>query len=232
MNKEPAAVLPKVRKCTAKHFGFRVALVVLGYDGRDLKVLLEKRVKPRSWSLPYRVPALEQSLDDAVHGLRNQMIAELKSSVEQIHTFGPARFKKRRWITTVYSTIIHVKSEGENPSSREWLSIERRPMLTRLEDQIIDKSLEALRKKVRYEPVGFYMLPPEFTLQQLQRMYELLLGQPISKQSFRKKMWESEILIPLEETITEKGRSQPKGLYRFNKKKYFQLKRSGFFLDL
>jgi 8-oxo-dGTP diphosphatase len=63
-------------------------------------------------------------------------------------------------------------------------------------------------------------------------MYELVLGQPISRQSFRKKMWESEILIPLEETVTEGGRSQPRGLYRFNKKKYYELKRKGFFLDL
>ena len=97
---------------------------------------------------------------------------------------------------------------------------------------MIDSAMRALQKKVRYEPVGIYLLPPEFTLQQLQKMYELVLGQPISRQSFRKKMWESEILIPLEETVTEVGRSQPKGLYRFNKKRYFELKQKGFFLDL
>jgi hypothetical protein len=45
-------------------------------------------------------------------------------------------------------------------------------------------------------------------------------------------MWESEILIPLEETVQESGLSQPKGLYRFNKKRYFQFKKKGFFLDL
>jgi 8-oxo-dGTP diphosphatase len=234
MESSKARTLKEVRprKCATKHFGTRVGLVTFGYDGTDLLLLIQKR-KTKIWSLPHDVPNFDESLESAAERLYARFLPPHESSMQQIYTFGEPRPKGRRWFTTVYSTIAHVMKDTKKPAPpADWCAIDRRPMLTRLEDQMVDKALEALRRKVRYEPVGIYMLPKEFTLQQLQRMYELLLGQPISKQSFRQKMWESEILIPLEETIREGGRSQPRGLYRFNKKKYFQLKRKGFFLNL
>ena len=229
--KQPTA-LRKVRsrKCATKRFGIRVVLIPFGYNGTDILIPFRKARKQKAWNLIYDVPLLDESLDEAAKRLYQDCVPHQESSVYQVHTFGDALSIRTRWITIVYSTIVNLRNNHSTPE--DWFQLDRRPLLTRMEDQMIHAALQALQKKVRHEPVGIYMLPPEFTLQQLQRMYELLLGHSISKQSFRQKMWESEIVIPLEETVTEGGRSQPKGLYRFNKKKYYELKRKGFFLDL
>ena len=230
--KETSATL-KSRKCATKRFGIRLALVPFGYDGNDLFVPYTRGSRQAAWKLISDIPHLDESLDATAQRLYNKFLPRQKqSSIHQIHTFGDTNYRRTRWITVLYSTMVNLKNQNEQKTDIEWMPLDRRPLLTRLEDLMIDTALESLQKRVRYEPVGIYMLPPEFTLQQLQRMYELLLGQPVSKQVFRKKMWESEILIPLEETVTAPGRSQPKGLYRFNKKKYYELKRKGFFLDL
>jgi 8-oxo-dGTP diphosphatase len=220
-------------RCASKRFGVRVAFVPFGYDGTSVLTLLRKKPKQKAWTLIADVPFLDESLDDAAQRLYKDYLPQKQSSLDQISAFGESHFVRTRWITIVYSAIVHLTNDKKQKlSTVEWFTVDRRPLLTRQEDQMIDSAMRALQKKVRYEPIGIYLLPPEFTLQQLQRMYELVLGQPISRQSFRKKMWESEILIPLEETVTEVGRSQPKGLYRFNKKRYYELKRKGFFLDL
>jgi ADP-ribose pyrophosphatase YjhB (NUDIX family) len=221
-------------RCASTRFGVRVAFVPFGYDGTDLLTLLRKKLKQKAWTLITEVPFLDESLDDAAMRLFKNYLPEKQSSLDQIYAFGESHFVRTRWITIVYSAVIHLANgdKKQRTTSAEWFAVNRRPLLTRHEDQMIDAAIRALQTKVRYEPIGIYLLPPEFTLQQLQKMYELVLGQPISRETFRKKMWESEILIPLEETVTEIGRSQPKGLYRFNEKKYNELKRKGFFLDL
>ena len=211
-----------------------MAFVPFGYDGTDVLILLRTKPKQKAWGLIAEVPFLDESLDDAAMALFKDYLPQKQSSLDQIYAFGESHFVRTRWITIVYSAVINLTNgdKKEKTSSSAWFPVNRRPFLTRMEDQMIDSAIRALQKKVRYEPIGIYLLPPEFTLQQLQKMYELVLGQSISRQSFRKEMWESEILIPLEETVTESGRSQPRGLYRFNKKRYYELKRKGFFLEL
>ena len=218
------------QRCATSRFGIRVALIPFGYNGTDILISFRKAKQQKAWNLIHDVPFLNESIDQTAKRLYQDCVPQQESSVYQVQTFGDTHSTRTRWITIVYSTIVNLRSKNSIPE--DWFLLDRRPLLTRLEDQMIHASLLALQKKVRYEPIGIYMLPPEFTLQQLQRMYELLLGHSISKQSFRQKMWESEIVIPLEETVKEGGRSQPRGLYRFNKKKYYELKRKGFFLDL
>lgn len=221
----------KARRCATKHFGVRVALVPFAYNGTDIITPFKKAGSQKSWTLLYEVPLLDESIDDTALRLFEKYVPKQQSSLYQVHSFGDTNFTKTRWISILYSAIVNLQSSKKQDTD-DWFTLDRRPLLTRLEDQMLDAALQALHRKVRHEPIGIYMLPPEFTLLQLQQMYELFLGKPISKQSFRKKMWDSEIVIPLEETVTEGGRSQPRGLYRFNKKKYYELKRKGFFLDL
>ncbi len=221
-------------KCATKRFGVRVAFIPFGYDGTDVLILLRKKQKQKTWTLVAEVPFLEESLDETAMRMFKEYLPQKQSSLDQVYAFGEGHFIRTRWITILYSAVINLTNgdKKQKTASAEWFAVNRRPLLKPQEDQMIDSALRALQKKVRYEPIGMYLLPPQFTLQQLQKMYELVLGQSISRQNFRKKMWESEILIPLEETVMESGRSQPRGLYRFNKKRYFELKRKGFFLDL
>ena len=222
---------PKTQRCATKRFGVQVALVPFGYNGNELLIPFKKGTRQKAWTVISEVPALAESINETAMRLYEKYIPNQQASIYQVHCFGEARFHRTRWITILYSAIVNLHT-NQNGNTVDWFPLGRRPLLTRLEDQMVDAALQELQRTVRHEPLGIYMLPPEFTLLQLQRMYELLLGKSLSKPAFRKKMWGSEILIPLEETVTEGGRSQPKGLYRFNKKKYYELKRKGFFLDL
>jgi 8-oxo-dGTP diphosphatase len=92
-------------------------------------------------------------------------------------------------------------------------------------------TLTRLRGKLTYQPIGFELLPPKFTLTQLQRLYEAVLGQSLDKRNFRKKALSYDLLIPLQEKHQE-GPHRPAQLYRFDPARYQRLKRSGFLFEL
>jgi 8-oxo-dGTP diphosphatase len=95
--------------------------------------------------------------------------------------------------------------------------------------EVVAKGLERLRGKVRYQPIGFELLPKKFTLGQLQLMYECILGRPLDKRNFRKKILTMGILTPLEDYLppTKTGGRKSR-LYRFDRKSYQKLVKSGF----
>jgi len=84
---------------------------------------------------------------------------------------------------------------------------------------------------VRYEPIGFELLPKKFTLTQLQQMYEKILEQAIDKRNFRKKILSMELLEELDEVQMDVAHRAAR-LYRFDEKKYRQLKKKGFNFEI
>ena len=93
--------------------------------------------------------------------------------------------------------------------------------------EILQTALDRLKAKVRYEPIGFELLPPEFTLTQLQHLYETILETPLDKRNFRKKVLGFGLLVPLKEKQLT-GRHRPAQLFRFDADKYAKLKKRGF----
>ena len=96
---------------------------------------------------------------------------------------------------------------------------------------ILETALERLKGKVRYQPIGFELLPPKFTLSQLQHLYEAVLGTELDKRNFRKKVLSFDLLIPLKETQML-GRHRPAQLFRFDADKYERLKKRGLLFEL
>ena len=84
---------------------------------------------------------------------------------------------------------------------------------------------------MRYEPIGFELLPPKFTLSQLQHLYEAVLENEVDKRNFRKKVLNFGLLIPLDETLMV-GRHRPAQLFSFDANKYEKLKKRGFNFEL
>ena len=97
--------------------------------------------------------------------------------------------------------------------------------------EILATALARLKGKVRYQPIGFELLPPKFTLSQLQHIYEAVLGTDLDKRNFRKKVLGFGLLIPLKETQMA-GRHRPAQLFRFDADKYEKLKKRGFTFEL
>ena len=91
----------------------------------------------------------------------------------------------------------------------------------------LQTALARLKGKVRYQPLGFELVPPKFTLTQLQRVYEKILERPLDKRNFRKKLLAMGLLVELDEVEQDVAHRAAR-LYRFDRKKYLQLEKDGF----
>jgi hypothetical protein len=91
--------------------------------------------------------------------------------------------------------------------------------------EILNDALTALRDELRFNPIGFELLPSKFTLSQLQKLYEVILGSTLDKSNFRKKVSNMPYVIPINEK--EKGVShKPARYYIFSKKVYEKTRKS------
>jgi 8-oxo-dGTP diphosphatase len=90
---------------------------------------------------------------------------------------------------------------------------------------------ERLRGKVRYQPIGFELLPDRFTLTELQRLYEIILERELDKRNFRKKILSMDLLEDTGE-IQKGVAHRAARLYAFDRKKYEKLTKRGFNFEL
>jgi 8-oxo-dGTP diphosphatase len=88
-----------------------------------------------------------------------------------------------------------------------------------------------LRGKVSYQPIGFELLPRKFTLSELQRLYETVLGKRLDKRNFRRRVLQTGVLEETAQTERDVAHRAAR-LYRFNKSKYQRLARRGFHFEI
>jgi len=112
-----------------------------------------------------------------------------------------------------------------------WFSVSGTRGLAFDHDTILETALCRLKGKVRYQPIGFELLPPKFTLFQLQHLYETVLERPLDKRNFRRKVLNMGLLDACEELQKDVSHRAAR-LFRFNKKKYAQWTRQGFLFEI
>jgi 8-oxo-dGTP diphosphatase len=216
-----------------------VDCVVFGFDESELKVLLiERALEPFKgrWALPGGFVRVEETLDEAARrelaeetGLKNVFL-------EQLYTFGTVdRDPRERVVSVAYFALVklsdHRAKAATDAANADWFPISKVPKLAFDHADILETALIRLKGKVRYQPIGFELLPPKFTLSQLQHLYEVVLGGELDKRNFRKKVLSFGLLIPLKETQMA-GRHRPAQLFRFDADKYEKLKKRGFNFEL
>ena len=208
-------------------------LVVFSIRDAGLQVLLiERGVAPFKgrWALPGGFMRDGESLEQAaVRELREETgVANLY--LEQLYTFGdPDRDPRGRVVSVTYYALIAsdvALAAGSDASAARWWPVAKHPRLAFDHDRILDYAVERLRNKLEYTTVGFQLLPKKFTLTQLQRVYEAILGRTLDKRNFRRKMELLDILTPLEEWKRE-GPSRPAQLYTFSARRFEKLKDKG-----
>lgn len=216
-----------------------VDCVVFGFDEAELKVLLIQRgLEPFKgrWALPGGFVRLDETLDDAARreleeeaGLRNVFL-------EQLYTFGAVgRDPRERIVSVAHFALVklaaHETKAATDAADAQWFPISKVPKLAFDHAEILATALTRLKGKVRYEPIGFELLPPKFTLSELQHLYEAVLGSELDKRNFRKKVLSFGLLVPLKEKQMA-GRHRPAQLFRFDAEKYEKLKKKGFNFEL
>ena len=216
-----------------------VDVVVFALDEQDLQVMLIQRgLAPYSglWALPGGFVRVEETLDEAA---ARELAEESGLSgffLEQLYTFGAVRRDPReRVVTVAYYALVnlagHSVKASTDATSAAWFSVNDLPKLAFDHRQILDVALERLRAKVRYQPIGFELLPEKFTLRQLQHLYEIILDRPLDKRNFRKKVLSMEIIKETSEIETDVAHRAAR-LFRFDKKAYDRLSRRGFNFEI
>ncbi len=191
-----------------------------------LEVLLVQRgQKPfkDAWAVPGGFVRLTENLDNAAKRVLYEKTHVQNVYLEQLYTFGePDRYPIARVITVGYVALIRsddielAAEEGLNIQQIGWHSVYNLPELAFDHKDILNYAIKRLRARLEYTPIAFQLLPIKFTLTELQKTYELILGTELDKRNFRKKVISLGILKEYDE-FTKESSKRPARLYGFNK---------------
>ena len=215
-----------------------VDCVLFGLDEQELKLLLIRRKNDPfagCWAFPGGfVDVGETPLEAARRELAEETGLE-KVGLEQLYTFGePDRDPREHVVSVAHYGLVKVRGArpraGDDARDAGWFAARKPPPLAFDHHRILRMALERLREKARSQPIGRGLLPREFTLSQLQRMYEIVLAKKIDKRNFRRWMMKTGLLA-------ETGRVQKAvahraaRLFRFDASKYRCLAKQGFHFE-
>lgn len=218
---------------------FTVDNVIFGFDDGDLKVLLIKRGEAPfqdMWALPGYFVYPNEDLDSAAKRVLGELTGMRNVYLEQVKTFGaPDRHPFGRVITVAYFSLVKISHYHLQPASiaqkAKWHSIAKVKELAFDHNEILEACFQRLKWLVRLRPVGFELLPPKFTLTELQHLYEAILETELDKRNFRKKILSMNLLVDLEET-QEGVAHRPAKLYSFDRERYLDFLEEGFVFEL
>ena len=216
-----------------------VDCVIFGLDESSrLKVLLIQRGHDPfkgTWALPGGFVDMEEPLVEAALRELKEETGVSDVFIEQLYTVGtPHRDPRGRVVTVVYFALINLAQHkiGADSDAQDvrWFPISALPSLAFDHVDIMEVAIQRLRGKVRYQPIGFELLPQYFTLTQLQKLYERILGKELNKRNFRTKILKMNILK--EGAILRGVAHRPAQLYRFDEDKYQDYLKRGFNFEL
>lgn len=243
--------------------------VVFGFDGNDLKVLLiERGLEPFGWAFPGGFMRMSETIEECAKRELEEETGLETTRLEQFHIFSDInrdpRYKdENRVVTTAFYALVKMEEVkgGDDAKDAKWFPIKKIPHLVFDHDYILRIALQTLKEKIHFQPIGFELMGDEFTMTELQNLYEAILEVKFDRRNFYKKITQLELLEDIDkdnfitepmanyslpqinsctlikrnidclwETPREKSNAGRKPvLYRFNKKKYEELKQPGKF---
>jgi hypothetical protein len=233
-----------------------VDCVVFGFHDGELKVLLTHWARRDRWSLPGGFVRRDESVDDAASRVLRLRTQLEQVYLEQFHTFGSldrrdeaiqqmfeekgddaqaAAWVRERFISVGYYALVDFSrvtptADGVLTDGCRWWDLKARPPLLFDHDEMVERALMVLRVRLRHRPIGLNLFPDSFTLPELQRLYETILGRTLDRRNFQKKMLDLQVLDRIGERRGEGVRRAPY-LYRFNRPRYDRALKEGLLLD-
>jgi 8-oxo-dGTP diphosphatase len=214
--------------------------VVFGFSKGKLKILLMEYHATGWNALPGGFVGRNENLEDAVKRGLFERTGLKEIFLEQFHTFGEVnRFKSEvmkrileangysvqpdnwmldRFFSIAYYALIDHEKVTLQPDaisdSIAWFEIDQLPELIFDHAKIVQKALQTLRENLDRKLIGGNILPDRFTMNELQSVYEAILGEKLRRTSFQRKMLSMDILDRHEKLFTGKSHKAPY-LYSF-----------------
>ena len=222
-----------------------VDTVIFGFNGDQLKVLLLKMKFNQQYFLPGGYMKKEENLESAaIRILRERtqldkiflqefaVFSELNRSEEAFKDFPDDLWHKKRFISVGYYALVNHKDVSpigdELSESCDWIFLDELENynITMDHKKIIEKALNTLREQISYKPIGLNLLPEKFTLRELQKLYEAILGRTLNRGNFYRKIKNIGILKKLDEQ-RKGGAHKAPDLYTFDQENYFKILENG-----
>ncbi|WP_428232813.1 NUDIX hydrolase [Flavobacterium sp.] len=210
--------------------------VIFSFHETVLQVLTLKMKDQDSWGLPGGYVKKEENVDDAAIRILKDRTGTENVYLQQFYTFGNLKrsesafeayddslWNKQRFVSIGYYALAEHNNVNldidEYSSACEWQSIEDLPPFMMDHRTILDKALLTLREQLNNHPIGYNLLPEKFTMPELQRLYEIILGKKLNRGNFYRKILRYDILTKLDES-RKGGAHKAPDLYRFDLEKY------------
>lgn len=182
---------------------------VFGFDGHELKILLiERGIEPfkGAWALPGGFLRMDETAEQcALRELKEETGLNL-NYLKQFKTFSDVNRDPRERVISIAFYALAKKSDvqgGDDAAQAQWFTINEVPHLAFDHDYIMRIALEKLREDIHFEPIGFDLLDKEFSMSELQRLYEAILGVHFDRRNFYKKMLQTGILEEVDDIIDD-----------------------------
>ena len=221
-----------------------VDCAIFGFHDNQLKVLLIRFKNTDLWALPGGYIRIEEDMDEAASRILKERTAVEDIFLEQFYTFGqrervdpsvqqkildaidvpllPDAWISRRFVSVGYYALVDftkvIPTIDMSSDACDWCSLDELPPLMFDHSLIIEKALQTLRSRLDHGLIGPNLLPDSFTMQELQRLYETILGKKLLRANFQRKILSLGILERMEKRYSGRAHKAPY-LYRFNLKK-------------
>ncbi len=218
--------------------------VIFGFHDNELKVLLLHLKHSKEYALPGGFLEKRETLEEAANRVLKERTGLDNIFLKQFRVFSdPDRsttnnalqdliqsganpdldFFAKRFISVGFYALVDYSKVNPTPdffSDRcEWKNLNDIDTLILDHKTIIEKALNVLRFQLNHQPIGYNLLPQKFTMPELQKLYETILGKELDRRNFQRKMLSYRILNKLDERKTGSANKSP-FLYEFNLESY------------
>ncbi len=223
-----------------------VDTVIFGFHDDELRVLLLKMHFNKQWFLPGGYVLKQEDLSDAA-----KRVLQFRTGVQDVYLkqfgvfgkhdrsqkwfddFDDTLWQKQRFISVGYYALVDYSKVI--PSKDDWSEACEWKMLSELDElkltmdhpAILQAGLEALRNDTLARPIGYNLLPEKFTIPQLQRLYETILGRKLNRGNFYRKITKYDLLEKVGEAKMDNA-IKPQIVYQLNQQKYQSAMENGF----
>ena len=202
-----------------------VDAVILTADAGDLLVRLATVPGSRQRALPWRLVGRGEPLAVAAAKAIRAAGAPRPGWLVQVGAFGgELRHPGDAALSVGYVAALPARFEALDATAGGWAPVAKLPPLSPRQRSIVDAAVDTARQRLDDSPVAFHFLPPEFTLSELQQVYETLLQRPLHKASFRRSLHAAGLVVPTNEWRSE-GRGRPAQLFRYHPRKRRRVER-------